>query len=254
MENPRPVPTESRAAAPAFGDAVAAASRAARAPILGPLLFLLVIAVLATIALVPTLAPPRLISGLPSVPRVDQAIALVRGRLAVPAGGLRFASALLGERVSDGASAPGSGDLARATDLMRTERDGGPRDARVIASLAALELAALRLEAAERRYREALDISASYPEARLGLGVVLAIRAEAEADPSRSQGLRLRAIAQFAAVPEDATEFAAALFDRALVLDRAGRHAEALRLAGDYWRRDPAGRWADALRAALAHE
>jgi tetratricopeptide (TPR) repeat protein len=234
---------------PATHASASGAGRATPASLLGPVLFLIVIVSLAAIAIV-SLRAPRWTSGLAGDPRVQAASDRVHGRVAAPTDGLRFTSALLGEPLEGGARAGAAAiaDAARRLDEARASR---PLDARVLAAIAALDLARVRLDEAERRYRLALDLAFHYPEARLGLGVVLALRAEAEPDAGRAQALRLRAISQFAAVPQGVPEYPAALYDRALVLDRAGRREEALRFASVYWKMEPAGRWAERLRAEL---
>ncbi|MBI5711738.1 MAG: hypothetical protein HZC42_15755 [Candidatus Eisenbacteria bacterium] len=85
-------------------------------------------------------------------------------------------------------------------------------------------------------------------------GVTLALEAAAEPDPLRQRGLRLEAIAQLAAVrPEDAV-YDAALYDRALLLARVGRHDEARRMADEFATREPGSAWAERLRQAVEME
>lgn len=231
--------------------------RAAAAPVLprgarlGPLVFFLVLVVLGTLAVTALVVPPPRPGGLPDDPDVAAARALLHGRVALrSAGTLRLVPALLGE--------PTRGARARATDVARalrhleTARQRHPFDARVRAAIAAVHLVTLRLPSAERRYREALDLSPPYAEARLGLGVVLAVRASTEGDPARARGLRLRALAQWRAVPGDDPLRDAALYNGAITLAAAGWLPEAERWAGEYRARDPHSRWSDALQAALS--
>jgi tetratricopeptide (TPR) repeat protein len=243
----------SAAPAPRAQASDSAPRRGGSSTLLGPALFLIVIVSLAAIAIV-SLRPPRPMSGLAADPRVAEARAALHGRIAVPTNGLRFTSALFGEPLDEEGERAGAATIAEAARRLETARASHPLDPRVLAAIAALDLARLRLDAAERSYRLALDLASHYPEARLGLGVVLAMRAETEPDAGRAQGLRLRAVSQFAAVPEGAAEYPAALYDRALELDRAGRRSEALRFAADYWRRAADDRWTERLRAALRPE
>jgi hypothetical protein len=96
-----------------------------------------------------------------------------------------------------------------------------------------------------------LDLAPSYGEARLGLGVTLALRAAAEGDDARARGLRLRAISQFAAVPKADPCYQAALYDRVLLLPGVGQADEARRWAREYLTRDSASAWAVVLRREL---
>lgn len=218
----------------------------ARASLLLPLAFLASLVALAAIALAVMRAPVRIVSGLPDEPEVARARALVENRLAVESGELRVVSSLLGET---GAADPA---LATAAErILAPARARRPGDARLTAALAGLRLAAHRYAHAERLYRQALDREPHYGEARLGLGVALALRAAAEGDPERARGLRLRAISQFAAVPPGDPCAEAALYDRALLLARVGRGAEARSHAREYLALDPASAWATLLRREL---
>jgi hypothetical protein len=91
-------------------------------------------------------------------------------------------------------------------------------------------------------------------EAHLGLGVALALTAETLSDLAADRGLRLRAIAQFAAVPENDPVYLAALYDRALLLKRVGRESEAREWARQYRERDATSPWAEALDRAMAKD
>src|SRR5438132_481463 len=117
-----------------------------------------------------------------------------------------------------------------------------------------LGLARRRFEHAARGYRRALLLAPYYGEARLGLGMALALDAEREVNPLEQRSLRLQAIAQFAAVPEYDPVHAHALYDRTLLLAVVGRRAEAERKARDYMRLDGQSAWAESLGARLGAE
>jgi tetratricopeptide (TPR) repeat protein len=219
------------------------AARAARLPALG---FLLALIALAALALVALRTPPRILTGLPEEPALTHVHALVHDRLRVDSGELRFQSTLLGER--------GEANVALAIEAERALTEATlrqPSEPRLLAARASLNLAAQRPEPAERLYRQALGAAPSYGEARLGLGVALALRAAAEGDEARTRGLRLRAISQFAAVPERDPGYPAALYDRALLLLRVGRREEAQGWARAYLERDTVSAWAVQLRREL---
>lgn len=84
-------------------------------------------------------------------------------------------------------------------------------------------------------------------EARLVLGVTLALRAAAESDEARARGLRLRTISRFASVPMNDPCHDAALYDRVLLLTRVERVEEAKRWARAYLEHDPGSPWAMVL-------
>src|SRR5262245_10776109 len=219
------------------------ADRARYLPTVG---FVVALLGLATLALLSLRAPAGVLTGLPDEPTLQSVQAVVSDRLRVDCGELRFHSALLSER--------GEPDVALAVEIDRalaatTFRN--PREPRLRAALASLSLAAGRAERAERLYRQVLDVVPRYGEARLGLGMALELRADAQGSPSRARGLRLRAISQFAAVPEADPAYEAALFDRALLLRRVGRADEALVWAHAYLRRDARSSWAARLRREL---
>jgi tetratricopeptide (TPR) repeat protein len=88
-----------------------------------------------------------------------------------------------------------------------------------------------RYTAAATRYRRVVDRYTNYPEARLGLGMALALSGEIERNHLAQRQKFLRAIAQFAAVKPGDTEYPEARFDRALLLERVGRREEAEALA-----------------------
>jgi hypothetical protein len=214
--------------------------------------FIALMVVLAVVAAVSVLVPPRLVAGLPDDPDVTAASALLRAGLPMRTGALRFRSTLTGEAapgaVFGADEARRAGRAALLLERARARRRGDPR---LEVALAHLDLARQRYVPAEHRYRAVNDRGVDSPEARLGLGVALALQAEAERDPLRTRALRLEAIAQFAAVdPRDAT-LEPALYDRALLLDQVGRRAEALRVMREYAARDSVSPWAGRLKQAL---
>jgi tetratricopeptide (TPR) repeat protein len=207
---------------------------------------------LGVVAAISLLAPVRTLTGLPDDPDTRAAIELVRARFPLGSGELRFRSALTGE------SHPGwpySVEVAEAGDrasrLLARARTRDPLDPRLIASIAHLDLGRRRLDHAERGYRAAIELGPHYGEARLGLGVTLALEAEAEADPVIQRRLRLEAVAQLIAVPARDPEYDPALYDRALLLDMLGRRDDALRAGREFAGRNRASAWAETLEARL---
>jgi tetratricopeptide (TPR) repeat protein len=214
--------------------------------------FLVLMAGLAAVAAISLLAPPRIATGLPDDPEVAAARAAVHGRLPMRTGALRFRSSLTGEPPRGGVFGPDEAALAeRAGTLLERARVRRPGDLRLEVALAHLDLALQRYERAERRYRTAAGRGADVPEARLGLGVALALRASEESDRGRARGLRLEAIAQLTAVNAGTECYAPALYDRALLLAEVGRGEEAAGVAREYLELDPESPWAPALRRAV---
>ena len=218
------------------------------APVFAFIAALVALAALAAIAL---RVPPRLVQGLPDDPRARQAREALAGNLELGFDGLRFRSAMLGE---SGPVRPiaivQEASAARAESLMVEVLRRRPFDPLAYTALGSLALARHRWREAEARYRRALDLKASCPEARLGLGVALAERALIESDLSRARGLQLRAIAQFAAVTPAAECYPHALFDRALLLTQVGRMDEARVWTERYHALDPSSPWAARLADA----
>jgi hypothetical protein len=214
------------------------------------LLFLAMMVGLAAVAAISLLAPPRTVAGIPGDPEVQAAFALMRGQAPVGMGPLRFRSELTGE-AAPGFSQPDPAAAAEAQELLARAQARNPLDARVLTARAHLNLARRMYAHAERRYRRALMLAPHFGEARLGLGVALALRAEQEANPLEQRSLRLQAVAQFAAVPADDPVGVHALYDRAALLAQVGRRAEAERRARDYLRGDSGSAWADSLEARL---
>ncbi len=216
-----------------------------------PLLFFLaMMVVLAGVAAVSLLAPRRTVSGIPGDTDAQAAVALMRGQAPAAMGALRFHSELTGEAVP-GDSGPFPATAAEARELLARAQARRPLDARLPAAIAHLDLAQRKLASAERGYRGALILAPHYGEARLGLGVALVLRAEGEADPFEQRSLRLQAVAQFAAVKGDDPVYAHALYDRAVLLARVNRRAEAENHANEYLRRYGGDAWAESLPARL---
>ena len=214
--------------------------------------FIALMVMLAVIAAVSVLVPPRLVAGLPDDADATAASALLHARLPMRAGALRFRSTLTGEAPPGAVFGAGEARLAeRAARLLERAHARRRGDPRLEVALAHLDLARQRHLLAERRYRAVTDRGVDSPEARLGLGVALALQADAARDPLWARMLRLEAIAQFAAVdPRDST-CTVALYDRALLLDQVGRHSEARRAMREYAARDSVSPWAGRLRRAL---
>jgi len=211
--------------------------------------FVGIMAGLAAVAVMSQIARPRILTGLADDADLRAAATLVHGRTLEETGALRFTSALLGEGGVNGEFAPIARLRARAAEsLARRAKARHSGDARAWAALGALDLVQGDWRGAERSYRAALDRSPHYGEARLGLGVTLALRARSGPGPLRPRALELAAIAQFAAVPERDPAYAPALWNRAMLLYHVGRVEEARRWAAAYRVRDPSSVWAEALR------
>jgi tetratricopeptide (TPR) repeat protein len=189
-------------------------------------------------------------SGFPADVAVDSARASLHGRLEIDAVGLRFATSFdEGDPSHEPPPSPDSrlAALAAAMRWMAVARSRLPLDPRAACLSAHLDLAADRLEQAERFYREALALAPRYGEARLGLGMTLARRGATEGDERSARALELQAAAQFAAVHEDDRLYLPALYDRTVMLARVGRTEEARQLARRYAALDPGSEWAAAL-------
>jgi hypothetical protein len=214
--------------------------------------FLLIILGLGVVAAISVLVPVTMVTGLPADPEVAAARALLHDRLPMRTGTLRFRSALTGE-APPGTAFGGAEALLieRATRLIEGARARRARDPRLEVALAHLDLARQRYARAERRYRRVTDRGADVPEARLGLGVTLALEARAESDALRARALRLEALAQLVAVDPRDPAHGIAVYDRALLLAEIGRDAEARALAETCARRDSVSPWPARLRRAL---
>jgi len=210
--------------------------------------FGVMLAVLAGMAAMSQFTPPRNLSGLPADPDLDVARAWMRGRTLPAHGPLRWSATILGEGAATGVFAPATRErareAARAVARARTRLGDEPRTR---AALAALALVDGDLRAAERHYRAALDRNPHYGEARLGLGVTLALRAPLAPGVLRPRALELAAIAQFAAVAPHDPLAPLAMWNRAVLLREVGRSEESRRIADAYRQRDPSSAWAAAL-------
>jgi tetratricopeptide (TPR) repeat protein len=216
---------------------------ASRRPALPALGFAAALVVLAALALLMLRARPVIVTGWPDSPAGQRAFAALAHQLPLETGELRLRS-VLKEEADDPDQPPAAAALATLSDAI-AER---PRDPRLRAAEGLVDLAGRRFDSAARHYQHALSLAPSYGEARLGLGVTLGMKAADESDGSRARGLRLRAISQFAAVPEGDPCRALAIYDRALLLERVGRKEEAWRWAEDYLRGDPGSAWSLALK------
>jgi tetratricopeptide (TPR) repeat protein len=231
---------------------VAEIERRIRWRALPALAFLVILVALGVVAVMPMLRPPRIVTGLPADPDARAAAELLRDRLRFDAAGLRYRLAVIGDNRQPPPAAPAvEPEVDRAAALLASARRRHPDDARLEAAAASLDLARHDLARAERGYREVLDRASHYGEARLGLGLALALEAAAATGDLEARRFRLEAIAQFAAVDPRDPAFEAALYDRALLLGRVGRRDEARALARDYLAGDGGSRWAAALRGEL---
>src|SRR5580765_7189380 len=136
--------------------------------------------------------------GMPDDPEVAAARATLAGELPIPGRGLVLVSAFAGESPQ---SAPESLPLPRlsaAHGHLLAARARHPGDLRLTTTMAHLELASGRFEKAERDYRALLGHAPHHGEARLGLGIALAMRAD-WSDPNGmtepERGLALEALA-----------------------------------------------------------
>ena len=214
--------------------------------------FLGILVSLAIVAILPRLSPPVRFQGLPEDPDVRDAAHLMQDRLCVNAADLQFHATLLGENaLGHPYTAADEPAAARAEAMLRRGLARHPAEVRVVAALASLDLARGRLDHAERGYRAALERASGYGEARFGLGLLLALRAEREASPLLRRRRLLQAIAQFAAVDEPDPACDAALCNRALLLARVGRVDEARRVGSAAIARDPRSAWAVRLAREL---
>lgn len=213
--------------------------------------YLLVLVLFVGFAVAASAFKPGPTAGLADDPDVRRAQALLGPGSDQRETGLRMRSSLMAPE-ADGAVPSSGAALTRAAALLERARARRPLDPRVAAACGTLDLARGKFERAEARFRAALATGAPYPEARLLLGVTLAERARLERAPQAIRAFELRAIAQFAAVPGDAPELLPALYNRALLLARVGRAAEARELARDYFALDPGSAWAERLAREIA--
>ncbi|MGH7740831.1 MAG: hypothetical protein ACRENS_02285 [Candidatus Eiseniibacteriota bacterium] len=231
-----------------------------QAPRLPAPVFPAMLAILLVIAITSMFVPTSAVEGLPEDPSARAARDLLLGRVSFTTGDLRFGSVFFGDSLMEdlrraptpAASTAEFARLDRARALLGRAREAHPFEPRVVAALGHLELAERRLARAEALYRRAIDLRSYCTEARLGLGVALSLEADATADLFERRALRLRALAQFLAIGPGSERAREALYDRALLEERVGRHRDALESAREYFQREPDGAWADRLRLALA--
>lgn len=214
------------------------------------LIFVAMMVGLGAAAAVSLLAPRGTVAGIPGDEDARAAFTLMRAQAPPGWGGLRFRSELTGEAEA-GRPPLDPATVVEAQALLSRARARHPLDPRLPAALAHLDLARRRFEHAERNYRSALVLAPHYGEARLGLGVALALCAEREADPLEQRALRLQAVAQFAAVPAGDPAHGHALYDRAVLLAELGRRAEAERRAREYLSGYGGDAWAESLGVRL---
>jgi hypothetical protein len=218
-------------------------------PILG---FLVMLVGLGTMAALSLMVRSQSHVGLPDDTDVRAAQQALAGRVHWSAGELRFESALTGTPAASGAATQGeSVRLFDAHWLVSRARGRRPFDPRLRAFEAHFALIRGEFARAQRAYEEALILPGYCAEAHLGYGVALALDAERRTDEREVRRLRLRAIGQLAAVRADQPVYAAALFDRALLLDRIGRTSEARGAAAEYLKSDSTSAWALGLRSRL---
>jgi cytochrome c-type biogenesis protein CcmH/NrfG len=211
--------------------------------------FLGVLAALLTIAGASLFLPTTVVEGMPDDPSARGARDLLLGRVMPACGGLRFGSAFLGEleRPAPGRP-PDAALLERAEMLLRRAVRSHPFEPRSLAALGHLELARRRFEGAARLYRQAVDLRSHCSEARLGLGMALALEADLTADVLERRALELASLAQFSAIDSRSERWLDAAFNRAKLLDRVGRRAQARAAARLYLARDDSSEWAAQLR------
>jgi tetratricopeptide (TPR) repeat protein len=226
---------------------VAEFERRLRWRVLPTVAFIAALTGLLAMAIVSLVIPKRNPRGLPDDPAVAAAAAEVAGRVSVSTHELRWRAALLGGEPAN--RAPDRAMLERV-HVARARLEGARHrgDARVLAALAALDLAAHDYPRATARYRRACELAPHFGEGRLGAGVALALEADRTADPWQARSLWLQAAAQFAMVDSLDAEYPHALYDRARVLRSLGREPEARFWAARAIALDPAGGWSEALR------
>ena len=186
-----------------------------------------------------SLRPPNPTTGLPDDAAVREAQALVRG-IRVSTAPYRLHSEFFGIPEHAG-TAVDPVRLESADSLLQIVLRRRPLDARVHAALAAVELARRRLRHAEAGFRRACDLAGHYPDARIGLGVTLALRADMTPDPFEQRRLRLRAIAQLLDVRPGHPGEAVSLYDRARLAIEVERFGEARLAAARLAELDPEG-------------
>lgn len=226
--------------------------RRLRWPALPALRFLSFLAMLLTLAGLSLWLRPSHPTGLPDDAALLAATGLPDPTLGVATGELRYVSATLGgapaRHANDAAALERVRDAERALERWAREH---PLEPRVRAALGALALVRHDHAHAATLYREASERAPHYSEGRLGWGVALALEAERTSEPWPRRALRLRAIAQFAAVDGEHPEYLPALYNRVRLLAEVDRVTEARSFARRYLEREPTGPWADRLRADI---
>ena len=198
------------------------------------------------------LAPVERPHGLPADHDVAVAQELLTGGLPLALPDLVLATTLAGESHWTPPDSLPIARLAAARERLARATGRHDNDPRLLASIAHLELAGLQPDRAVQHYREALDGSPHYGEARLGLGVALTARSLIDPDPERGRVRALEALGQFANVDPADPAYAAALDNRALLLSRVGRTGEGVRLLERELAARPTGPWAERYRRLLA--
>ncbi len=231
---------------------VAELERRLRWPALPALLFLAFLLLLLALAGLSMWLRPAHPRGLPEDGALLAETGLPDATYGVLLGGLRYEAAVFGgappERANDAAALARAAVAERALEHWSGAHPGEPRTR---AALGALALTRHDYLAAAEHYRESCERSPHYGEGRLGWGVALALEAARTSAPWQRRALTLRAIAQFAAVDRSETEYLPALYNRARLLAEVGRRQEAITFANRYLAHEPAGPWADKLRAEL---
>jgi tetratricopeptide (TPR) repeat protein len=215
--------------------------------VLPTIAFIAALTALLAIAVVSLVVPRKNPRGLPDDAAAAAASAEVAGRVNVRTNELRWRAALLGGEPANASPDPAMLERVRlAREHLAGVKRGG--DARVLAALAALDLAVHDYPRAISRYRRACELAPHFGEGRLGAGVALALEADRTAEPLQARALWLQAVAQFAMVDSLDAEYPLALHDRARVLRSLGREREAKFWAARAAALDPTGPWTEALR------
>ena len=209
--------------------------------------FVLIMAALMAIGLFSRSRRPGPAATAPEGAEVQAARDSLAGGLNITTVDLRFE-----ESLTSGLQIPRLFSLNRrieaAERLLVAAQKSAPRNARLASWRGHLELARHRYERAERHYRTAVDLAPRDGEARLGLGVTLAMIARTEGDASRGRSHLLEAIAQFASVPEtDSAFYLPALYNRVVLLAQVDRRDEARRWADRYRELEPGSSWSVVL-------
>jgi len=198
------------------------------------------------------LAPVERPRGLPTDRDVAAAQELLAGGLPLALPDLVLATTLAGESRWIPPDSLPIARLAAAHERLLRSAGRHPNDPRITVSIAHLELSGLRADRAVQLYREALDQSPHYGEARLGLGIALTARSLVDPDPERGRVRALEALGQFANIDPADPVHAAALYNRALLLSRVGRTREGVQLLERELAARPTGQWAERYQRLLA--